>query len=84
MVELIKRGKMAAASATAISFRPPGPQEFTDNIAFYRERIVLRPQRSATTPSWLRRLGVVIAMNAMIGADIYGNISSTHLMRFRR
>jgi len=70
---------MAAASATAISLSSAALKEFTDNIAFYRERIVLRPQEISNHPELVRRLGV-IAMNAMIEADIYGNINSTHVM----
>src|SRR5690606_14031666 len=54
-------------------------REFTENIAFYRERIVLRSQQISNHPELVRRLGV-IAMNAMIEADIYGNVNSTHIM----
>ncbi|WP_313072438.1 acetyl-CoA hydrolase/transferase family protein [Melaminivora sp.] len=79
MLELIHRGKMRAASATAISLSAPALREFTDNLAFYRERIVLRSQQISNHPELVRRLGV-IAMNAMIEADIYGNVNSTHLM----
>jgi len=79
MLELIKHGKMSAASATAISLSHEAQQEFNDRIAFYRERIVLRPQEISNHPELVRRLGV-IAMNAMIEADIYGNINSTHIM----
>jgi len=79
MLELIKRGKMAAASATAISLSREALKDFTDNIDFYRQRIVLRPQEISNHPELVRRLGV-IAMNAMIEADIYGNVNSTHIM----
>jgi hypothetical protein len=40
---------------------------------------VLRPQEISNHPELVRRLGV-IAMNAMIEADIYGNVNSTHIM----
>ncbi len=79
MLELIKRGKMTAASATAISLSGEAQKEFNDHIDFYRDRIVLRPQEISNHPELVRRLGV-IAMNAMIEADIYGNINSTHIM----
>ena len=79
MLELLKRGKMRAASSTAISLSGDAMREFTENIAFYRERIVLRPQEISNHPELVRRLGV-IAMNAMIEADIYGNVNSTHVM----
>ena len=37
-------------------------KDFTDNIDFYRQRIVLRPQEISNHPELVRRLGV-IAMN---------------------
>ncbi len=79
MLELIKRGKMTAASATAISLSSEALKDFNEHIAFYRDRIVLRPQEISNHPELVRRLGV-IAMNALIEADIYGNINSTHVM----
>ncbi len=79
MLEMIKSGKLTMASATALSFSPAALEEFNANIDFYRERIVLRPQEMSNHPEVIRRLGL-IAMNAMIEADIYGNVNSTHLM----
>ena len=40
---------------------------------------MLRPQEISNHPEIIRRLGL-IAMNAMIECDIYGNVNSTHLM----
>ena len=79
MLEMIKSGKLTMASATALSFSPAALEEFNANIDFYRERIVLRPQEMSNHPEVIRRLGL-IAMNAMIEADIYGNVNSTHNM----
>ncbi|WP_027014463.1 acetyl-CoA hydrolase/transferase family protein [Comamonas composti] len=79
MLDLLRAGKMRKASATSISLSAPAYKDFEDNIDFYRERIILRPQEISNHPELVRRLGV-IAMNSMIEADIYGNINSTHLM----
>ena len=79
MLDLLRAGKMSKASATAISLSRSALQDFEDNIDFYRERIILRPQEISNHPELVRRLGI-IAMNSMIEADIYGNINSTHLM----
>jgi succinyl-CoA:acetate CoA-transferase len=79
MLEMIKSGKLTMASATALSFSPAALDEFNAYIDFYRERIVLRPQEMSNHPEVIRRLGL-IAMNAMIEADIYGNVNSTHIM----
>ena len=82
MLEMLKSGKLTLASATALSLSPAGMQEFLDNLDFYRQRIVLRPQEISNHPEVIRRLGV-ISMNGMIEADIYGNVNSTHIMGTR-
>jgi succinyl-CoA:acetate CoA-transferase len=79
MLAMLRTGKLAFASATALSLSPEAAAEFNANIDFYRQRIVLRPQEISNHPELVRRLGV-IAMNAMIEADIYGNVNSTHIM----
>ena len=79
MLDLLRAGKMSKASATSISLGKEACKDFEDNIDFYRERIILRPQEISNHPELVRRLGI-IAMNSMIEADIYGNINSTHVM----
>ncbi|THT98675.1 acetyl-CoA hydrolase/transferase family protein [Lampropedia puyangensis] len=78
MLAMLQSGKLASASCTALSLSPEGEREFIDNIGFYRDKVVLRPQEMSNHPELIRRLGV-IAMNAMIEADIYGNVNSTHV-----
>jgi len=78
MLDMLRSGKLVSASATAISFSPEAMADFNENIEFYSKRIVLRPQEISNHPEVVRRLGV-IAMNAMIEADIYGNVNSTHI-----
>ncbi len=82
MVRLLGSGKLTCASATAFSLSPAMMDEVNANMSTYRERIVLRPQDISNHPEVIRRLGV-IAMNAMIEADIYGNVNSTHVMGSR-
>jgi len=82
MVRLLGSGKLTCASATAFSLSPGMMDEVNANMSTYRERIVLRPQEISNHPEVIRRLGV-IAMNAMIEADIYGNVNSTHVMGSR-
>jgi succinyl-CoA:acetate CoA-transferase len=79
MLELLKVGKLKSASSTAISFSEEGLKEFLTNIDDYRRRIILRAQGISNHPEVIRRLGC-LAMNAMIEADIYGNVNSTHIM----
>ena len=82
MVRLLGSGKLTCASATAFSLSPQMMDEVNANMNLYRERIILRPQEISNHPEIIRRLGV-IAMNAMIEADIYGNVNSTHVMGSR-
>ena len=78
MLDMLRSGKLTSASATALSFSPDALKDFNENIDFYSKRIVLRPQEISNHPEVVRRLGV-IAMNAMIEADLYGNVNSTHI-----
>ena len=82
MLDLIKAGKLRMASATAFSLSPEAAAELNDNMALYREKIILRPQEISNHPELIRRLGC-IAMNGLIEADIYGNVNSTHVMGSR-
>lgn len=79
MLEMIRSGKLVSASATAFSLSSQALEELNENLDFYRQRIILRPQEISNHPELIRRLGV-IAMNGMIEADIYGNVNSTHVM----
>ncbi|HZD33290.1 MAG TPA: acetyl-CoA hydrolase/transferase family protein [Candidatus Angelobacter sp.] len=82
MIGLLQSGKLTCASATAFSMSPEMLMKVNADMASYRDRIVLRPQEISNHPEIIRRLGVV-AMNAMIEADMYGNVNSTHVMGSR-
>lgn len=82
MLEMIKSGKLTCASATAFSLSSAALGELNQDLARFKESIILRPQEISNHPEVIRRLGV-IAMNGMIEADIYGNVNSTHVMGSR-
>jgi len=79
MLDMLRSGKLASASATAFSLSPTALASLNAELDRYRSRIVLRPQEISNHPELIRRLGV-IAMNGLIEADIYGNVNSTHVM----
>ncbi len=79
MLALLQSGTMESISATAFSLSEEGAADLHENIADYRDRIILRPQEISNHPEVIRRLGC-LAMNGAIEADIYGNINSTHVM----
>ena len=70
---------MAGASTTAVSLSQKKLELFYENIDFFRERLVIRPQEIANNPELVRRLGL-ISMNTPIECDLYGNVNSTHIM----
>jgi len=79
MLDLIRCGKASFASTTSISPSPDGQIKFFEDIEFFKDKIVFRPQEISNNPEVVRRIGV-IAMNTALEADIYGNVNSTHVM----
>ena len=66
------------ASATSLSLSSDVLKRIYSRMDFFVPRIVLRPQEISNHPAIIRRLGV-IAMNAAVEVDIYGNANSSHL-----
>lgn len=79
MLDLLRCKKATIASTTAVSPSPEGLIKFEEEIDFFKDKIILRPQEISNNPEIARRLGV-IAMNTAIEMDIYGNVNSTHIM----
>ncbi len=82
MLDLLDAGKLQFVSAAALSLSAERARAFIGRLDHYRKQVVLRPQGISNHPELIRRLGV-IAMNAMIEADLYGNVNSTHIMGTR-
>jgi acetyl-CoA hydrolase len=78
LVDLMEQGKLVAASATSLTLTPRVLARIYDNMDFFVSKIVLRPQEISNDAGVVRRLGV-IAMNAAIEVDIYGNVNSSHV-----
>lgn len=79
MLELLRVGKASLLSTTSLSPSPAALEKFEEEIEFFKDKIILRPQEISNNPEVARRLGI-IAMNTAIEADIYGNVNSTHIM----
>ena len=75
---LIDAGKVSFASCTSITISEELQKKVYGNIEKYANKIVLRPQEISNHPEVIRRLGL-IAINAALEADIYGNVNSTHV-----
>lgn len=75
---LIDAGKVSFASCTSITISEELQKKVYGNIEKYADKIVLRPQEISNHPEVIRRLGL-IAINAALEVDIYGNVNSTHV-----
>ncbi len=82
MLDLLRAGKASLVSTTSLSPSPDGLEKFEQEMDFFKDKIILRPQEISNNPEVARRIGV-IAMNTAIEFDIYGNVNSTHIMGSR-
>jgi acetyl-CoA hydrolase len=74
----IASGRIRFASSAALAVSPPVLRRIYDDLPTYRRRLVLRPMEITNHPEVIRRLGV-IAINAALEADVWGNVNSSHL-----
>jgi acyl-CoA hydrolase len=78
VVELMNAGRVKFASGCSLTIGADKLQEILDNLDFFRDKLVLRPQEISNNPEVARRLGL-ITINTALEADIFGNINSTHV-----
>lgn len=76
--ELIDAGKMRFASGSSITLSQACGDRVFNNLAHYKDKLVLRPQEISNHPEVVRRLGI-IGINTALEFDIYGNVNSTHV-----
>lgn len=79
VIGLMKKGRVSFASGCSLSISNQVVEEIYNNLDFYKDKILLRPQEYSNSPEIVRRLGV-ITINTALEADIFGNINSTHVM----
>lgn len=78
VIELMKMGKVKFASGCSLTISRAVLRALYDNLDFFKDRIILRPQEYSNNPEIIRRLGL-ITINTALEADIFGNINSTHI-----
>ncbi|MBQ8650394.1 MAG: acetyl-CoA hydrolase/transferase family protein [Flavobacteriales bacterium] len=79
VVGLMKEGRCKFASGCSLTLSDGAMKELYDDIEFFKDKVVLRPQELSNNPEMVRRMGL-ITINTAIEADIFGNINSTHIM----
>ena len=78
-LNLIEQGVFDFVSTSSIALGEENRRRFYENIDYFKDKILLRPQEITNHPEVVRRLGV-ISLNTPIEVDIYGNVNSTHIM----
>ncbi len=79
VIDLLKNGKIRFASGCSLTITTPVLKGIYENLEFFRDKIVLRPQEMSNSPELARRLGL-ITINTALEADIFGNVNSTHVL----
>lgn len=79
VIDLIRQGNVKFASGCSLTVTNPVLKGIYDNLDFFRDKLVLRPQEISNNPEIARRLGL-ITINTALEADIFGNVNSTHVL----
>lgn len=79
VIDLMKEERIRYASGTSLTVSPSVLQAVYQDLAFFRERMMLRPQEISNHPEIVRRIGI-ISVNTALEVDIFGNVNSTHVM----
>lgn len=79
VINLICDGGITFASGTSLTVSSTVLEQIYNNLDFFKERTLLRPQELSNSPEVIRRLGI-ITINTAIEVDIFGNVNSTHVM----
>ncbi len=78
VLDLLDDGVLKEASAMSMVLSEDGKQQVFDDIERYAEDVVLRPLSVSNDADAIRRFHVV-AVNAAVEVDIYGNVNSSHV-----
>lgn len=79
VLELMAQERVTFTSTCALTVTPSWQEMLRNHLSTYKQRLVLRPQEISNHPEIIRRLGL-IAMNAALEVDCFGNVNSTHVM----
>lgn len=72
-------GNITFASGCSLTVSSNQLKTVYDNLKFFHDKIVLRPQEISNNPEVARRIGIV-SINTALEADLFGNINSTQVM----
>lgn len=78
VISLMRSGRVKFASGCSLTVSNEVMQDIYNDLPFFKDKILLRPQEISNNPEVARRLGLV-TINTALEADIFGNINSTHV-----
>jgi succinate CoA transferase len=79
VIDLMYDGNVKFASGCSLTVCNEILGKIYDDLEFFRDKIVLRPQEISNNPELARRMGL-ITINTALEADIFGNVNSTHVL----
>lgn len=79
VISLMEAGRVKFGSTCSLTVSHECLKKIFDNISFYKDKIILRPQEISNSPEIVQRLGI-ISVNTAIETDIYGNVNSSNIL----
>ncbi|GHT21088.1 acetyl-CoA hydrolase [Bacteroidia bacterium] len=79
VIKLMREERVKFASGCSLTVSNEVIDEIYGDLAFFKDKVLLRPQEISNNPEVIRRLGL-ITINTALEADIFGNINSTHVV----
>lgn len=79
VIDLMLKKRITFATGSSLTLSEDQLCKMYDNLDFFKDRILLRPQEITNHPEAIRRMGI-IAINTALEADIFGNVNSTHVL----
>lgn len=79
VIDLMREGNVKFASGCSLTVSNAVLEGMYEDLEFFRDKLVLRPQEISNNPELVRRMGL-ITINTALEADIFGNVNSTHVM----
>ena len=79
VITLMEEGRVKFASGCSLTVSPEMLKRVYDNLNFFHNKMVLRPQEISNSPEIARRIGIV-SLNTALEVDLFGNVNSTNVM----
>ena len=78
ILELLEQRRIEFAVGSSLTVTDPWLRKIYEHADFYKEYLLLRSSEITNHPEVIGRLNLV-ALNAALEADIFGNVNSTHV-----